>query len=200
MAGSDRAIGKLDQPGRREETMTMGELFAVPLDPFGSLGESGSDRHRRTFHTHNAGTLEDRSLVRSEPLDLLFDQGAKIFRNAEFHTRWISLQCPVRLPSGDDLFAYQVFDGIDHEQGIAFGTPVNRPRQTTRKMMAGEPDGKVLRDRIFIQIFEGQFVAQIVRLQFSLNAFEGMIAENYFNRTVGSNDHQARRLAAAPQI
>ena len=60
--------------------------------------------------------------------------------------------------------------------------------------------GQVLPDRILGEVLERKFVAEPVRLQLALDAFERMVAKDHVHRPVGPDHHQSRRVAPAREI
>ena len=57
------------------------QFFAVLLDPFHCVLESGGNCDGRTLNAGHGGGFQNRALIRAKALDLFFDELSEIGRN-----------------------------------------------------------------------------------------------------------------------
>ena len=82
-------------------------------------------------------------------------------------------QARARLVRYDQAFAGQVVHGVDHEERVALRPIVDERRQLARKTMRGEPHRQVFRNRLLVQVLEGQLFTLLLGGSSCLTAFSG---------------------------
>ena len=66
--------------------------------------------------------------------------------------------------------------------------------------MPGEPGLEILGDRIFIEIFQRKLVTQPMGLKFAFYTFQRVVTNDYIHRSIGADDHKARKILTSRQI
>ena len=197
---SHGAVGQLDQPSRREKLVPGDQRFAALFHPRGRLVEPRADRDRRALHADDGGAFEHAPLVRTQALDLLFDQLPDAVRDPRFDVREAAVQLPLGVAEHDDPFGGEIFSEVDHEERIAFAPAVHQLREPLLQLVSGKPDREVLGHRFRRQVLQRQLTRQRVRLQLPLDGFEGMVAENHLDRSIGADHHQPGGIAASREV
>ena len=98
----------------------------------------------------------------------------------------------------DQACADQVVDGVDHEERVALRPIVDECRQLSRQTMRGKPHRQVFRNRLLVQVLEGQLCTLLLGSQLLFDGLQRMPARDELCRPVSTDDHQPR-FASLPR-
>ncbi len=162
--------------------------------------EAGGDGRRRALHADDACSFEHRALLGAESLDLLFDQLPDIVGNSGFDRAKAIRESPLSIVLHDRAFVDQILDEIHHEQRVTFGALVNEPGESLLEAMPAQLHVQIRGDVAFAEVLERDFVAQTMRLQLALRAFQRMVAENHLDGPIGPDHHEPGRIAPPREV
>jgi hypothetical protein len=135
-----------------------------------------------------------------ERLHLALDEAANRRRQFRFHLRQRCREHPLPVFLLDDLTPPQIAQQVGHEQGIAFGTPMDEGREIRREPMARKLQPDVSVDCRFVEKPRRHVAAQVARHEIELQRQERVARLRELGRLVGRDDEQPPVVEAAREI
>ncbi len=94
----------------------------------------------------------------------------------------------------------KVIDGVQHKQRIPLGAFMDQGRQSSWKSIGRESNRQILRNGIFLEVFQRQFFALLPGQQFAFDGFEWMSGDDQLDRPIGANQHQMCGMTLSCQV
>jgi hypothetical protein len=102
----------------------------------------GGGERGRELHTGHAGRDQHLLLVRGETVHLRLDELPEGLRRARRHVLHRAGQAPAPFELTQAPLMDQVVDGVDQEEGVALGAPMQHAGELRRQRVAGGSAGR----------------------------------------------------------
>jgi hypothetical protein len=197
VARADRAVRPRGHLGRYDQLVPCRDRRADILDVVVGEPEGRGHRGDREVGTNDAGSVEDATLGRREPVELLEHELPEPLGN---DARERALEVPAPTRRGKNAALEQVVDRGRHEQRVAAAPGVKLPRDGRIDRLAGEP---ARQERLHVpctQRRERDVAGAAMGHERLLHGVERMDAAEDLGRPVAADEEQPCRADALAQI
>jgi hypothetical protein len=189
------AVGPVRRLQLLHEAPGAGEGGAVVLDVGGVAGERGSERLAGERGTDDARRLEEKQERRRLSVQPRVDHRARALGHGGLEAARVDGAPPDAVGVGQPAALLQVLDGVQQEERVAVGLPMQALRDLGGKGMARVARREIVGDRVGLEPVEGDLDALPPRGQLVLQLRDRMPLRHRVDRAIGAEDEQRRRLA-----